>query len=228
MLYGLIIKLHLAAGIIALISYWTAGLARKSRHGLHVKAGSIHLHAMQLILATGLPMALEAFVSGKPAKGVFLGYLLVLVATTVHVAPRAVRLKHDFAAFRSGGYRVFATLLPVTALAAFGYGIATGSTLLAGFSMVGLGVGFRMWRNILRERPEAGWWLKEHYGAMIGSGVGTHIAFLAIGLSRVLPKALANTAQLIAWFGPLIVAVIATVVLNRRHRRRVTVPAFMN
>lgn len=222
--YGLIVKLHIAAGCVALIAFWTAGLARKSRHGLHVKAGIVYLRAMQAILVTGLPMALAAFAQGKPGQGVFLGYLVVLVATTVFIAPRAVRLKQDFAAFRSGGYRVYAVLLPVTALAALGYGLAVGSVLLAGFSMVGLTVGYRMWRNILGALPQPGWWLKEHYGAMIGNGVGTHIAFLAIGLSRVLPQNLVETAQLLAWFGPLAVAVMATAVLNRRHRRRYAKP----
>ena len=77
-----------------------------------------------------------------------------------------------------------------------------------------------MWRNLRRATPAVGWWLKEHYGAMIGNGVGTHIAFLAIGLSRVLPKDYANAVQLLAWFGPLSLAVIATLVLNRRHPRR--------
>lgn len=219
LLYRLIVSLHVAAGVVALIAFWAAALARKSRLGLHVKAGALYLRAMQAILVTGLPMALAAFAQGKPAQGVFLGYLVVLVATTVFIAPRAVRLKQDFTAFRSGGYRAYAVLLPATALVSLGYGLATGSLLLAGFSMVGLSLGYGMWRNILGMPPPPGWWLKEHYGAMIGNGVGTHIAFLAIGLSRVLPPELAETAQLLAWFGPLTVAVIATAVLDRRHRR---------
>ncbi len=223
--YGLIVKLHVAAGIVALIAFWTAGLARKSRGGLHVKVGAIYLAAMRGILITGLPMALAAFVRGQAAQGVFLSYLVVLVATTVYIAPRAVRLKQDFAAFRSGGYRLYAVLLPMTALASLGYGLNTGNVLLIGFSSVGFTVGFGMWRNIRRATPAAGWWLKEHYGAMIGNGVGTHIAFLAIGLSRVLPKDYANTVQLLAWFGPLSLAVIATLVLNRRHQRRYSLAA---
>lgn len=226
--YGLIVKLHIAAGCVALIAFWTAGIARKARGGLHVKAGAIYLAAMRSILITGLPMALAAFVRGQAAQGAFLSFLVVLVATTVYIAPRAVRLKQDFTAFRNGGYRFYAVLLPMTALASLGYGLNTGNVLLIGFSSVGFTVGFGMWRNIRRATPAAGWWLKEHYGAMIGNGVGTHIAFLAIGLSRVLPKELANTAQLIAWFGPLTVALIATAVLNRRHRRRVAVPVLAN
>lgn len=219
-LYALIVKLHIAAGVLALITFWIAGLARKARHGLHVKAGRVYLIAMRGILVTAAPMALAAFIDGKTAKGVFLSYLVVLVATTVYTAPRAVRLKQDFDAYRRGGYRLFAVLLPVTAGLSMTYGIVQSNLLLAGFAVVGLVLGRGMWRQMRTTTPDAGWWLKEHYGAMIGNGVGTHIAFLAIGLSRVLPKDLANAAQMLAWFGPLAVAVVVNVVLNRRHRQR--------
>ncbi|WP_273452583.1 hypothetical protein [Nevskia ramosa] len=226
--YALIVKLHIAAGVIALIAFWTAGFARKGRGGLHVSAGSIYLMAMRAILITGLPMALSSFIKGHPGQGVFLSYLVVLVATTVFVAPRAVRFKQDFDGFRSGAYRFYAVLLPATALAAMSYGLVAGNALLIGFPVVGLVIGTGMWRNMRRASPDAGWWLKEHYGAMIGNGVGTHIAFLAIGLSRLLPKAQAETAQLLAWFGPLTIATIAIVLLNRRHRRRHSQPLLVH
>ena len=48
----------------------------------------------------------------------------------------------------------------------------------------------------------------------------TSIAFLGIGLSRALPKDWASTAQMLAWFGPLAVALVVGTVLDRRHRRR--------
>jgi len=226
--YALIVKLHIAAGVIALIAFWTAGFARKGRGGLHVKAGSVYLMAMRAILITGLPMALSSFLKGHPGQGVFLSYLVVLVATTVFVAPRAVRYKRDFGGFRSGAYRTYAVLLPVTALAAMSYGLIAGNALLIGFPVVGLVIGNSMWRNLRRASPDAGWWLKEHYGAMIGNGVGTHIAFLAIGLSRLLPKAQAEMAQLLAWFGPLTIAIIAIVLLNRQHRQRFATTAVRN
>ena len=217
--YRLIVNLHIAAGTIALIAFWIAGFARKGR-GLHVGSGRIYLWAMRAILATAVPMALAAFLRHKPEQGTFLLYLVVLVATTVSSAPRAACLKADYAAYRGGSYRVFAYALPLSAAAAFAVGVQAGNTLLWGFSLVGITLGIGMQRRLRETQPAAGWWLKEHYSAMIGNGVGTHIAFLGIGLSRALPKDWASTAQMLAWFGPLAVALVVGTVLDRRHRRR--------
>jgi hypothetical protein len=217
--YRLIVDLHIAAGTVALISFWIAGFARK-RRGLHVRSGKVYLAAMRAILITAVPMALMAYLRGNPAQGTFLLYLVVLVATTVSIAPRAVRLKQDFAAFRGGSYRFFAYALPLAALAAFSFGIVHGVPLLWGFSLVGLFVGFGMQRTLRAAQPEPGWWLKRHYGAMLGNGVGTHVAFLSVGLSRSLPAAYAGSVQNLAWFGPLSVALLVLLVLNRRHQRR--------
>ena len=65
LLYALIVKLHVAAGALALITFWIAAAARKSRQGLHVKAGRVYLIAMRGILVTAAPMALAAFLDGK-------------------------------------------------------------------------------------------------------------------------------------------------------------------
>ncbi|MCB1609706.1 MAG: hypothetical protein KDI71_22310, partial [Xanthomonadales bacterium] len=51
----------------------------------------------------------------------------------------------------------------------------------------------------------------------IGNGVATHIAFLGIGLRRLLPEADAGGLQLFAFTAPLLFAVIATVWLNRKY-----------
>ena len=218
-IYGVIVALHIAAGSIALVAFWTAGIARK-RRGLHVKAGTIYLFAMRGILVTGLPMALTAFVRGQPVKGTFLLYLVALVATTVYIAPRAVRMKRDFDAFRSGGYRFFAWALPVVALASFTMGVVSNAPVLWGFSLVGLFVGYTMQRTLRRTAPEPGWWLRQHYSAMIGNGIGTHVAFFSIGLAHLLPAGYAGVSQNLPWFGPLAIGFIVRAILDRNHRRK--------
>jgi hypothetical protein len=219
--YHAIALTHIAAGTLALVTYWTAALSRKTRYSLHVRAGNLYLWAMRAILVTAVPMAGAAFLKGQTAVGIFLSYLVVLVATTVYTAPKAVQCKQDFERFRGGAFRALAISLPAVAAATFVYGVVVSNLLLGGFSIVGLVVGWQMWVTLRRTAaPAAGWWLKEHYGAMLGNGVGTHIAFLAIGLGRVLPPELAEVSQLIAWFGPLTVSTVATILLDRRHRAR--------
>jgi hypothetical protein len=217
--YSVVVGLHIAAGTIALIAFWTAGLARKRAAGLHVRSGTIYLAAMRAILVTAVPMAAMAFVRGKPVAGTFLSYLVVLVGSTVYIAPRAVRNKRDFEAYRSGGFRFFAWALPIAALGTFAMGIVSDAPLLWGFSIVGMVAGAGMQRTMRRATPEPGWWLRQHYTAMIGNGIGTHIAFLSIGLSHLIPGGYPGSAYL-PWFGPVIVGLAVRTILDRRHDRR--------
>src|SRR5690606_11492308 len=89
--------------------------------------------------------------------------------------------------------------------------------VIVAFSALGL-AGFVQMRRFARRPPEdPRWWLQEHLSAMVGNGVATHIAFLAIGLPRLVP-ALANpTWANIAWLGPIGVAVLAGLWLRRRY-----------
>lgn len=75
---------------------------------------------------------------------------------------------------------------------------------------------------------ESNWWLQEHYAAMVACGAATHVAFLSIGLGRLARAAgfaMPAWYGLLAWFVPLGLAVLATVLLDRRHRRPRAVPA---
>ena len=53
---------------------------------------------------------------------------------------------------------------------------------------------------------------------MVGNGIATHIAFLGIGLPRLLPGVDGTALHYLAWFGPLVVAVIAKLMLDRRWK----------
>jgi hypothetical protein len=69
-------------------------------------------------------------------------------------------------------------------------------------------------------RPsEPKWWLKEHFGAMVGNGVATHIAFLSIGLPKLLPMFAGPVLQNLAWLGPLSLALVARVLLDRKYMK---------
>src|SRR5690606_8729454 len=61
------------------------------------------------------------------------------------------------------------------------------------------------------------WGLREHFNAMIGNGIAVHIAFVSIGLRSVLAELDLVVVQYLAWFGPLAVAVVAAVWLNRKY-----------
>ncbi len=225
-MHGMVLVVHIAVGAAALLAFWTAALARKGSRR-HRAAGRIYLWAMWAILLSALPLSLAFFGSGNPLSGVFFLYLLILVGTSVTVAPRAIRLKQDFTAFRGGLYGPLAWLQLGSGLAVVITGLWYLQPLLGVFGGVGVALSLRMLRLRRLAAAPAGWWLREHFTAMIANGVATHIAFLGIGLVRLLPPDLAAQLQdlHLAWFGPLAVSGVAGTWLNLQHRRRFARPA---
>jgi hypothetical protein len=209
---------HALAGTVALATFWIAGLSTKGSY-VHKAAGKIYLLAMIAVLATAIPMSLYQGLKGQWVGAVFLGFLVVLVGCACRNAWQAIRCKHDFARYTGAGFRISAALLGVTGLAVFILGVVYGAWLLIVFGLLGP---LSAWeaRSLIRNGPQTPrWWLKEHYGAMIANGVATHIAFLQIGLIRVVPSLGDTVIQHLAWFGPLALAFVAGYWLDRRYIR---------
>lgn len=219
-LYDLIQYVHIASGTLALAAFWTAGLARKGGTR-HRRAGQAYLLAMLGVLVTGVPMAWHQVALGKPLVAAFLGYLLVITATGVWTAWRAIRDKHDVVRYTGPVFVALAMLSLFAGIATLALGLHAGIPLLVGFSLIGLYIGgdmlHRRWRrDRLAARPR--WWLVEHYTAMLGNGIATHIAFLGLGLPRLFPAVDGVALHYAAWFGPLLTAVCAKVWLDRRWK----------
>ena len=217
--YASFVALHIAAGTVALLTFWTAALLRKGspRHRL---AGRVYLLAMVLVVATGVPLTLQFLLDGRTTFGAFLAYLLLLVSTTVWLSWRAIRDRADPARYLGRTYHVLAVANPAAGLAMLWLGLDRGQPLLAGFSLVGILIGADMLRRrrIIPTQPR--WWMEEHYGAMVANGAATHIAFLAIGAPRLVPALQGPAWFYLGWFGPVVLSVVAKVWLDRRYRVR--------
>ncbi|HWT15273.1 MAG TPA: hypothetical protein VN581_05770 [Patescibacteria group bacterium] len=215
-LYTITKTLHIGAGTLALAGFWTAGLARKGG-ALHVRVGQIYLVAMCVIMATGLVMAATLFGRGKVVSASFLSYLIVITAAASWSAWRAIRDKRDWQRFTGPVFRLLGALSFASGLVIFVLGYVRGIPLFMGFAFVGLFLGIGTWRDVRRGPEGAKWWLRQHYRAIMGNGVATHIAFLGIGLPRLFPELAGSTLQLISWFGPIVVAFAAALYWDRRH-----------
>ena len=218
--YPLIVAVHGTVGVLALITFWTAAFVRKGSP-LHRRAGQGYLLAMLGIVVTAMPMAAYKYSQGQPVIATFLGYLVVITATGVWSAWRAIRDKHDVARYTGPVYLGFAWLGLLSGVAVLALGVKAGAPLLMGFSVIGLFTGqdmLRKRRNRARLAAQPRWWLVEHYSAMLGNGIATHVAFLAIGLPRLLPAIDGTALHYTAWFGPLLVAVIARALIDRRWK----------
>jgi hypothetical protein len=217
--YQFLLFVHALSGLVALITFWVAALAKKGSP-LHVRIGKTYMIAMLGIIVTAVPMAIIIAMRGNPGTATFLAYLVVITASSMWLGRRAIRSKRDQAALRGGAYPAVAVLNLVASVAVFAIGLKTSQVLLMGFSIVGLLTGAQM--LIRRSRPLAivRWWMKEHIAAMVGCGVATHIAFLAIGMNRIIDMLGLQPPEgfnLLAWFGPLVVAAVSGVWLNRKY-----------
>lgn len=209
---------HVAAGTVALATFWTAGLVKKGSP-LHRRVGQVYLFAMLAIILTGIPLVIQVTARGQPVGALFLTYLLVLVGNASWFAWRAIRDRRDRAAYFSPMYWFVSALTAGSGLAIIALGTQAGAVLLQVFGGVGVMAGVGAITSWRRSANDPKWWLKEHYGAMIGNGVATHIAFFGIGLRGLLPGVDPQVLQLFSWFTPLAGAFGAAWWLNRKYGR---------
>jgi hypothetical protein len=210
---------HVALGCVALLSFWTAGIARKGSP-LHVAAGKVYLLAMAGLLAATVPMCWLAWFAGHQKMVMFLLYLLVITSTSVWLSWRAIRDRRDWARYTGPVYRALMWLNLASGLAIVGVGLFVAEQMqliIVSFSLIGL-LGFRNMRRFAAQPPtEARWWMRQHLNAMLGNGVATHIAFLSIGLPKLLPWLAGPVFQNVAWLAPLGVSALAGVYLTRKY-----------
>lgn len=217
--YQSLLLAHGLSGSVALVTFWIAAFARKGTP-LHLRAGKIYMIAMLGIVVTAIPMAAIIATRGKPGIATFLGYLVVITATGLWLGWNAIKRKRDQTRFRDTTYLAVALSNLVVSAVVFAVGMHMSQVLLMGFSAIGAITGAQMLMRRLRPMATARWWLKEHYSAMIGCGVATHIAFLAIGLDRLIRAVGIDPPawyHLIAWFLPLALAVLVGFRLDRKY-----------
>jgi len=218
-LYSAVILVHGLCGAVALVCYWIAALAKKGSPQ-HRFAGRIYMMAMIVIVLSAIPIAIKMISVGRPAAAVFYAYLVLITATGLWMAWRAIKRKRDQTAFRSGAYPVVAAMNIVLSIAVLWLGFVYDRPVLIGFSGIGLFTGAFMFYRRARPMTIPRWWLKEHLTWMVGSAVPTHVAFLSIGLESVvlsvgmkLPEWYAS----VAWFGPMFLAIAGVFWTIRRY-----------
>ncbi|MEO7251865.1 MAG: hypothetical protein ABIW30_04570, partial [Arenimonas sp.] len=164
-----------------------------------------------------IPLTLRIMFTRSNTFGWFLFYLLLITCTALWQGWFAVRNKRDFARYTGRIFRGLAWANIVAGLAILALGIVSKQPIFIGFSAVGL-FGGRGMLSLARKGPvHPRWWMEQHLGAMLGCGVATHIAFLSIGLPKLLPALAGPGLQNLAWLGPLAVALLARVWLGRKY-----------
>jgi hypothetical protein len=209
--------LHVGLGVAALLSFWTAALTQKGS-GPHKLAGKLYVLVMAGLLVPAIPLSWRALQHASVVFGLFLFYLIVITGTALWRAWTAVRRKRDFAAYTDANFKRLSWFNIGAGAAVLGIGAAATQPVLLGFSAVGILAGRGMLVLAERGPPHARWWMAEHIGAVLGCGVATHIAFLLIGLPRLLPAGWNGpTLITLSWLTPLVVSAIARNLLGKKY-----------
>ena len=217
-IYSILVTVHVALGTVALATFWTAGLARKGSP-LHKGAGKLYLLSMAGLLAFAVPMTAH-ILARAPVIGSFLVYLLLITTTALWTSWRAIRDKRDWHRYTGPVFRTLTWLNLAGGIAMAGVGLFLATEMklvISAFSLIGIAIFVQM-RKFSRRPPEdPRWWKAEHMEAMLGNGIATHIAFLGIGLPRLLPMLDGALLRNLAWLAPIAMAMIAGHWLRRRH-----------
>jgi hypothetical protein len=211
--------LHASIGAVALVTFWVAGMSKKGS-SIHKGAGKIYLLAMTGIILSALPLALSMLLNKSPVGGSFFLYLLVITTTSVWCSWRAIRDKRDWAGYVGSVFKILMALNFFSAIAIVLVAVMIPNDIqiiLMAFSSIGMINAVKMFRFMRTAPSDPRWWLGQHLGSMIGNGVATHIAFLSIGLPKVLPMLSGPVLQNMAWLGPLTLSIFAGVFLKRKY-----------
>lgn len=212
---GLLV-VHVAAGLAALILFWVPALTRKGSP-LHRRAGRWYTAAMAFITVTGFVLAASFLAGERWRAGLFLLFLGVITGTSLWNGWRALRAKRDVARFITRAHVGVALLNVAGGLALMAFGISVKAPLLYAFGPVGLIIGGGMLGLALRSPQDPKYWLYEHFTGMIGSGIASHVAFLAFGGRQLFDWGQGGYGLLL-WITPLVVGTVAIVLLNFHYR----------
>lgn len=199
---------HIGIGTLAFASLWTAAFARKGGF-VHRRAGMIYVWAMSFVLLTAGALTWTTFSRGQWMGAVFLAYLLTITATALWMGKRALRFKGNARGYTRGLFLPVGVLNIVAATGAVAVGVMVQEWFIAGISIIGFMIGFGM--IAMRRNPpdHPRFWLKEHFGGMIGSGIAAHVAFASIGLRQLFPNMDTSVVTIWPWALPLAVGFLS-------------------
>jgi len=211
-----LLGIHVAAGLAALILFWVPALTKKGS-AVHRRAGRWYTAAMAFITVTGFVLAAFFLTGERWHAGLFLLFLGVITGTSLWNGWRVLRVKRNPAGYLTRAHIAVALLNVIGGLALIAFGISVKAPLFYAFGPVGLIIGGGMLSLARRSPDDPKYWLYEHFTGMIGSGIASHVAFLAFG-----GRQLFNWSQggygLLLWITPVVVGTAAIAALNFYYR----------
>jgi hypothetical protein len=214
-----LLAFHIAIGLAALVLFWVPALTKKGSPS-HRRAGRWYVRAMTAITITGVILSLFYIFGPRWTSGVFLLFLGVITGTSLWNGWRVLRVKQDPARYYgTRGHRAVALLNVLGGLTLIGFGIVVKEPLFAAFGPVGVLIGGAMLGSGRRVPGDRQYWKTEHLTGMIGSGIASHVAFLAFGGRQLFGWDMGGYG-IVLWVTPVIVGTIAITTLRIYYRTK--------
>ena len=214
-----ILSLHIAGGSVALAAMLIPLFTRKGGSN-HRKSGWVFVAGMTVVSITAFILsATRALTDLSPngrQAGLFLFYVALLTAAGVSAGIRVLKTKKRTTAHTHWWDLGLAGALTLVSVVTLGYGVVTGRTLFAAFSIIGLLSGGSQLFYWLRPPTHHMHWWFQHMGAMLGSCIAATTAFLVVNAGRLG----ADTFSLAVWLAPTIIGAPTIVLWTAYYRRK--------
>jgi uncharacterized membrane protein len=209
---------HIAAGVVALTSFWIPLVARKGGP-LHRRAGWVYVSAMWVAASSAWGVCAFRLLDDDEANdsaALFLLFVGVLAANSAFVGIRVLRTKKRTEPQRSPLDLAGPLLLLLGSCGLAGLGLRQLSVLFLAFAALGglLSVGqLRFWLRPPVTRMD--WWY-EHMTNMLTACIGTVTAFLVVNVPHLGLK----EYELFFWLAPGVLGAVGISVWRRRYRSK--------
>jgi len=213
-LFRFFLGLHVAAGTIALLTFWGAVIAAKGG-GAHRRWGRLFTVALYAasgmalgmgILSLRWPLAMHpALTDARLYRGLFgwmMIYLALLAICMARYGRAMVTNRRDHGANRRWPMLALQGLTAAAAINCAGQGLALGQPLMVGVGLAGFGTICSYLRYLARPVVVSRAYLPQHLMAMLGTGIAAYTAFVSVGLIELFPAQAFSPA---VWALPTIV-----------------------
>ena len=183
------LHIHAVVGVLALITFWVAALARKG--GVyHIFAGRTYLIAMLFVLATTIPLIVHFLEKQDFQRSLTLAYLFFVTFSGLLLLYRSIVMKRALETYRGLFYKLWGGFMTVFASFIFYLSIVNPllpkKILLFAFSSIGFFIGVSMmWFAF--HRASKRWWLNQHLNGAMVVFAATHASFFGLGLRKLIP-----------------------------------------
>jgi len=234
--------LHIAAGALALLVFWIPVLTKKGGRS-HRRTGQVFTSTMYAVSISGIlisgldllfPLTIHAAdiqlteaeaQAARREVRIFAHFLLslsILVLTATRQGWLAVLHKQDRSAMRQPTQLTLCASLVMVGATLLISGVMNQRILMLVFGGLEVVSGTASLRYIYKEHLAPNDWLTEHFGGLIGSGIGAYTAFAVFGgrtlFETLFADSLANVT-IVLWLAPGIIGGFAIRHLTRRYRK---------